>query len=210
MIRSPVLATLAALLPAPALAQRVYAEATGAVVRVTSDGGTAIESLNGSALALGAGLSLAMVGLEARYLQGSLTSNDPAIEPRDVVEGELLLAVRPHPRLAVKAGPHVRTYAAASGTRRWVFWEARVRGAAPLIPSRLDAYAELWGAVAGSTSLSGSFGNERGGEVGARLEIPRTPLSARLAYRIDHGSGAGPDRSDTLEQILFGVRVTRR
>jgi len=202
----------AILLPDLARAQRpvaLYAEAGATASRVRSLVGTVAEPLDGVGLVVGAGLSGRGLSLEARYSESKLTSENGAVEDRDLTEGEVLLGVSPHRLVTLKVGPHARAYR-SDGTRRWVFWEARVRATAPLIPSRLDAYAELWGAVAGSTSLSTSFASERGGEVGATLEIPGTPLGARVAYRIDRGRGDNPTRSDTAEQMLFAVRARLR
>ncbi len=207
------LAAGACLAPIAGRAQQpvsLYFEGAVAAARVRSGAGTVLEPLDGAVFSVAGGASRSGVVLEGRYAQGRLTSESPTVEARDLVEGELRFGVRLHPAVTVTAGPHVRAYASSSGTRRWVFWEARIRGTAPIIPSRLDAYAELWGAVAGSTSLSTGFGSERGGEVGTRLEIPRTPLALRVAYRIDRGSGNNPTRSDMAEQIVVAVRAARR
>lgn len=204
---------VAFLLPGSARAQRplrIVVEAGASAHRVRSLVGTTPEPLDGLGMVVGASVSGRGLLLEARYAQGQLSSEDAAVEDRDVVEGEVLLGVSPHRLVTLKVGPHARAYRSDAGTRRWVFWEARVRATAPLIPSRLDAYAELWGAVAGSTSLSSSFGDERGGEVGAAMEIPRTPIAVRVAYRIDRGTGDNPTRSDTAEQMVFAMRVRLR
>lgn len=201
------------LLPGSARGQRpvqLFVEAGATAARVRSRVGTVAEPLNGVGMVVGAGLSARGLLLEARYAEGQLTSDDAAVERRDVADGEILLGISPHRLVTLKAGPHARAYRTPSGTRRWLFWEARVRGTAPIIPSRLDAYAELWGAMAGSTSLSNSFGGARGGEVGATVEIPGTPLAARVAYRIDRGNGDNPTRSDTAEQMVFAVRARPR
>ncbi len=211
---SPAVVAGAVLLPGSALGQRpvqLFVEAGASAARVRSDAGGTVEPLDGAAVAVAGGVSIrAVLLLEARYAEANLTSENAAVEQRDLAEGELLVGVRPHPLLTLKAGPHARAYRSASGTRRWVFWEARVRGTAPIIPSRLAASAELWAAVAGSTSLSNSFTSERGGEVGAQLEIPGAPLAVRVGYRIDRGRGDNPARTDTAEQVLFTVRFTLR
>lgn len=207
------LALAASLATAPARAQDslpggAYLDGSVGAVRTRSAAGAGVEPRHGTVLALAAGVSRWSLVLEGRYAQASLTSDDPAITPRDLVEGELRFGVRLLPAVTVSAGPRARAYSSSSGTQRWVFWEARVAGNAPLIPSRLDAYAQLWGAVAGSTSLSNGFGSERGGEVGTRLAIPSTPLRLRIAYRIDRGRGTDPVRSDTVEQVLIAVRLS--
>jgi hypothetical protein len=192
------------------LAGGAYVDGALASARTRSTAGTLTPSLHGPVFALSAGVSRWSLVLEGRYAQGGLTADDPAVPEQDLTEGEIQFGVRLLPALTVTAGPHARTYSSASGTQRWVFWEARVAGNVPLIPSRLDAHAQLWGAVVGSTSLSTAFGSERGGEVGARLSFPRFPVGLRIAYRIDHGSGINPARSDTMEQILLAVRLTTR
>lgn len=210
-----ILALVAGAAAAPARAQdrrqpTVYLDGAVAVGRVRSAAGTLVEPLHGTVLALAAGVSRWGLVLDGRYAEGSFTSDAAAVPARDLAEGEVQFGVRLLPALTVSAGPHARAYRTAAGTRRWVFWEARVAGQAALIPPLLDAYAQLWGAVAGSTSLSAGFGSERGGEVGARLGLPRTPLRLRIAYRIDRGSGTEPVRSDALEQIIFAVRLGTR
>ena len=199
---------------APARAQNqpgaTYLDGGIAAARTHSAAGTLTEPRHGALLAVAGGVLRRGLTLEGRYAQGSLTSDNPAVEERDLVEGELQFGVRLLPSIAVLVGPHARAYSSPSGTRRWVFWEARVAGTAPIIPSRLDTYAQVWSAVAGSTSLSRGFGSERGGEVGARLTFPRTPLGLRVAYRIDRGSGTDPVQSDALEQLVIAVRVGSR
>jgi len=184
-----------------------YVDGGVTYARTRSVAGTLAEPLHGPVVAVAAGVSRWSLLLEGRYAQGTLSSSDPAIEKRDLTEGELHFGVRLLPALTVSVGPHARAYHASSGTRRWVFWEGRIAGTTPLIPSRLDVYGQIWGAVAGSTSLSNSFGHERGGEVGARVTIPHTRLGLQIAYRIDRGTGSNPARSDMLEQIVFAARI---
>ena len=202
------------LLPGLANGQRpvqLFVEAGASAVTVRSDAAGVVEPLHGEAFALAGGVSVrSVLSLEARYAEATLASDDAAIEGRDLIEAEVLIGVQPHPLVTLKAGPHARAYRSASGTRRWVFWEARARGTAPIIPSRLHAFAELWAAVAGSTSLSSSFGGERGGEVGAQLEIPGAPVAVRLGYRLARGRGDNPTRADTAEHLLAALRLTLR
>ncbi len=182
------------------------AGATVAAVRVRSNMGSLVESLSGTALALEAGAGRGRLVVEARYGEGHLTSKDAAVEARDLVTGSLLAGARLGPFVTVLVGPGARAYHAPSGTSRWVFWEVHARGTAPLIASRLEAYGELGATVLGSSNLVTSFSGERSGEVGARYRVPGAPLALRLAYRIERGSGKTPERSDTVEQILIGVR----
>jgi hypothetical protein len=197
-------------LPRPARAQHpppFMLGASAAAVRVHRDMGSATESLSGTTLALDAGARRGPLLLVARYREGHLTSSDSSVAARDMVEGSVFLGARLGSYVTVLAGPHVRAYHAPTGTSRWVFWEARVQGSAPLIPSRLDAYAELGATVLGSSSVVTSFDGERSGEVGARYHVPGAPLALRLAYRIERGSGRLPTRSDTVEQICVGVQA---
>jgi uncharacterized protein YfiM (DUF2279 family) len=187
--------------PGVARAQHPIRFALGASlagVRVHADLGSAVEALSGTALALDAGAGRGALLLEARYSEGHLTSADSTVDPRDLVEGSFFLGARLGPFVTILAGPHARAYAAPSGTRRWLFWEARAQARAPLVASRLEAYAELGATAFGSTSLAISFDAERSGEVGARYYVPRAPLALRLAYRIARSTGRLPDRSDTV------------
>lgn len=204
------LAAAAAASPRPARAQqpiRFTLGASAAAVRVHRDIGSLVQSLSATALALDAGARRGPLLLVARYSEGHLTSSDSTVSANDLVEGSAFLGVRLGSFVTLLAGPHVRAYDAPSGTSRWVFWEARVQGTAPLIPSRLEAYGELGATVLGSSSLVTSFESERSGEVGARYRLAGAPLALRLAYRIERGSGRLPTRSDTVEQILVGVQA---
>jgi hypothetical protein len=189
---------------------QVVVEVGAAAARVRSAIGTLTEPLDGIAIVVGAGVSVRGLGLEARYAEAKLESTNAGVERRDLADGEIFLSVNPHRLVSLKAGPHARAYRSDSGTRRWVFWEARVRGTAPIVPSRLDAYAELWAAMAGSTSLSTGFQGARGGEVGAVLDLPGMPLGLGVAYRIDRGRGDNPSRVDTAEQVVLKARARLR
>ena len=199
-------------LAGPAQAQhpiRLTAGATVAGLHVRSDQGSRVDSLSGTVLALDGSARRGPLLLEVRYGEGHLTASDSTVQARDLVEGSLLFGVRLGRYVTVLGGPRARAYADPAGTRRWVFWEARIRGAAPLIASRLDAYAEFGGTVLGSTSLSTSFGSERSGEVGARYRLFGARLALQVAYRIERDAGSLPTRSDTVERILIGVRAGR-
>ncbi len=60
---------------------------------------------------------------------GTLKAADQGTAKRDLIEGRLLVAARPLPWLEMSVGPFVRAYVTDAVTERWVFWQARARGA---------------------------------------------------------------------------------
>jgi hypothetical protein len=139
-------------------------------------------------------------------LQGKLQAVNGATAQRDLVEGRLLVATRPVPWLEMSVGPIVRAYVTDSATERWVFWQARARFDAPIVPSKLASYVELWRALSSQVNLPAGAGRVQGGEAGVVYRPPRRPYWLRLAYRLDDAA-VRVGGSETLEAISVAVGV---
>ncbi|MDH5197868.1 MAG: hypothetical protein OEY20_11515 [Gemmatimonadota bacterium] len=163
---------------------------------------------DGMAWSLDGAVGYRFATLGIRYLEGSLTGDDPSANG-DLVEGEAILWLAPLRWAALGVGRHLRSYVQGGGTEAWRFWEIRGRGRARLTGA-LDAYAELW-TVLGSTLPGGaSLDRGMGMEGGLRLALGRLPASGHLRYRVerlDVGDGA---RRETVEQFGIAVGIGRR
>lgn len=207
-------ALLAACVASPLAGQALHPAASASVVtaRVRSAVPGATDQFSG-AVFLGEGsLSLGRFSLGVSYLQGTL---DPSGVPgaatsRDLVEGTVLLGVRPAAWLTLEAGPHARAYNLTGGTQRWLFWELRARAATAFVGTAVRGYAELWTAVSADANVPEPFDHAQGGEVGMILRLARSPLEARLGYRIDHAVLGGGTRVETVDGVVAGVGLSWR
>lgn len=127
---------------------------------------------------------------------------------RDLIEGRMFVAARALPWLEMSLGPTVRAYVTDSATERWVFWQARARVDAPIVPDRLTSYLEAWRALSSRVNLTSGAGRVQGGEAGVVYRPPRRPFWVRLAYRVDDAAlGTGGAVSETLEALSVAVGV---
>jgi hypothetical protein len=141
---------------------------------------------------------------------GTLQTADQAVK-RDLIEGRLVVAARPLPWLEMSVGPFVRAYVTDSVTERWVFWQARARGDAPIMTASLTSYVELWRALSSRVNLVAGAGRVQGGEAGVVYRPPQRPFSLRLAYRMDDAAvRGGGSASETLEAISLAIIVGGR
>ena len=192
-------------------AQTLRPVATASIVtaRVRSVVPTGTDRFSGAAF-LGAGaLALGRVQLAASYLQGTLNPEGSGV-PRDLVEGTVMLGVRPLAWLTLEAGPHARAYGLPGGTQRWLFWELRARAASAFVGSAVRGYAELWRAVAADANVPEPFDHAQGGEAGMIVRLARAPLEGRVAYRIDHAVLGGGTRLETVDGVVIGVGLSWR
>jgi hypothetical protein len=150
-------------------------------------------------------LVLKPVSLDMAYSQGRLTADTGSAAARDIVEGSLFLTVRPVPWLALKGGPHLRAYAAPGGTERWVLWEGRAHADMPILDGAWLAYGELWLAVASSVNVSPGADGARGAEAGLTIQLPRSPLWARLAYTVDQAKFKNGARTESVQSVVLAV-----
>jgi len=145
------------------------------------------------------------VSLDLWYSQGRLTADTGHSAAREIVEGSVFVTARPVPWLALKAGPHLRAFAAPGGTERWVWWEGRAHADAPIREGEWLAYGEVWIAVASSVNVAPGAAGARGAEAGLTLKLPRSPLWARLAYLVDQTrlkNGAG---TESLQSVAVAI-----
>jgi hypothetical protein len=165
-----------------------------------------------SGLVLGGRLHVALhpVSLDVSYSQGRLTADTGSAAARALVEGSVLVVARPLNWLALKAGPHLRAYAAPGGTERWVLWEARAHADAPILEGKWVAYGELWLAVASSVNVDPGSAGARGAEAGLSIKVPGSPVWARLAYLVDQSRLANSTRTESLQSIALSIELAAR
>lgn len=163
---------------------------------------------NGMAWSLDGAFGLGPATLAVRYLEGSLSGDDPSTET-DIVEGEMVLWVAPVRWVALGAGPHLRAYVESGGTERWTMWEVRARGTTQLTRV-LTAYGELWTVLGSGLPVAGSLDTGLGLEGGLRIAFGRLPFSAELRYRVNRLAVADGGRRETVEQVGVAVGVGRR
>ena len=144
--------------------------------------------------------------VEGYYAQGGLTSETGAAT-RDFVEGRLLAGYRVLTPLTLKAGPHARSYVLGSGTRRRLFWELRASVETPVAGSFAIARLDLWAALAGQSNISEQVDHARGGEAALAIHIPRSPIWAKLGYRVERAQLDSGTRADTVEGLIFALGV---
>ena len=176
--------------------------------RLHSERPSDIEEFTGSSFRGTGALTYGRLQLLVSYLQGSLDPDAGTGSSRDLAEGTVFVGARPFTWLTVEAGPHARAYTLAGGTtQRWVFWELRARGTAAFVGSAVHGYAELWRALSADVNVSESFDHAEGGEAGMILRLARSPLEARVAYRIDYSVLGGGSRTETVDGVIIGVGV---
>ena len=195
-------------LPGQSFHTAAAASVVTARVRTEQLGGAA--QFSGAAFGIGGTLSLGRVQLGLSYLQGHLDPDTGSAQARDLVEGAVLLGVRPLEWLTLSGGPHARAYAASGQTQRWLFWELRVRAAKPFIGSAVQGYAELWRAVAADANVPEPFDHAQGGEAGMIVRLARAPLEGRIGYRIDRAVLGGGTRLETVDGVVIGVGLAWR
>jgi len=143
------------------------------------------------------------VSIDVAYAQGRLSADTGSAVPRSLVDGSIFATYRPLPWLALKTGPHVRAYAAAGGTERWMLWEGRAHADAPLLDGEWQAYGELWVSLASSVNVTPGADGARGAEVGLTLKLPRSPGWARLAYAVDQMRLRYDARTESLQSVAL-------
>jgi hypothetical protein len=168
-----------------------------------------VENLSGTAFGAEAAVGYWLAELRGRYVQGSLSAEGGS-DAGDLVEGELLLGVRPIEAFQLRVGPHARSYVTPTGTTRWVQWEVHGRFEAPLLlDGSLRSYLEGWYALSGDVNAPTPFQVGRGLEGGVGIVVPRTRIRVHLAYRVDRGALETDARTETVEQIQLRVGIGR-
>ena len=168
------------------------------------------ETLSGLAAGGRARFFVGSFSLEMSYSQGHLAADTGTATARDVVDGSAFLAVRPVSWLVLKAGPHLRAYAAPGSTERWVMWETHAGGDGSIIPGLLEAHVEGWMAVGSAVNVGPGARGARGGQAGLILRLWQSPLWARLTYVVDQAQLKNNARAETVEAVLFAVGLGGR
>jgi hypothetical protein len=177
--------------------------------RLTRTGPAAGAPLNG--LALGGEARIGgRFAVELGYLQAALSPDSGAAGARDLVDARAMAVARIVPWLSLKAGAHLVGFVSPSGTERWLRWEGRARLDAPAIADALSLHVELWLAAATDVNVTASGAGARGGEAGVTWFLPRTPLSVRLSYSVDHADLGGGAGTASVEGIGLQLRFARR
>ncbi len=190
---------------AQAQAARYLLSGGGSLVRLQSTAGTA-GSLDGFVIGGSGRASAWRLELEAGYAEGRLKPASGTLPSRDLVEGEVMLGVRPVPWLVLRGGPHARGYVQGGVTERWLLWEARARVDAFVAAPTIRGYLEVGGALSGSTlNATGRFGNSRRGEAGVIVRVARAPVWFSLAYGVERTRLASGIGLDALERVSASI-----
>jgi hypothetical protein len=182
--------------------------ASAALARVNRQTVLDTTQLSGMLVGLEAGFRLGKFELRGSYAQGSVEEDGGA--SNDLVEGELMLGVRPLDKLLFRFGPRARSFVTPAGTLRWVFWEARVR-----LETSLNATGSFWSYFEGGYTLFGgvnsaeAFGGGRGLEGGLGFALGSTPLKVRVGYRIDRGALESDVRAEAVDALQISVGIGR-
>lgn len=161
-------------------------------------------ALDGLVLEASGRFAFRALALEVAYRQGALSAEGDEANPEDLVDGEVMLALRALPWLLFRGGPHLRALVTPAGTERWTRWELRVQVDAELVPNAMRADAELITAVAAAVNTSAG-GSAHGASVGVTLRVANSPAELRLSYEVDRASTGGA----TVEFLqAVGLRVT--
>ena len=195
--------TLVITLPVSAQQQRVqFSFAVGGLsTKLNTDESAAMEHLSGLSTGLSTTATYRRIGLNVRYLEGSLESSGGATS-RDIVEGEAMFSVRALRWLHFSFGRHIRSFIRSDGTQRWLFWEARVRTKARLGTPRLVSSLELSHVLSGNVNAAEPFDGGKGMEAELRWTIfPRRSLWMGFGYRIDRSHLGGGSRTEVVEHI---------
>ena len=162
------------------------------------------EALSGSVLGGGGALHLGAVSFEATYAQGNLTSDSGSATPRDLVDGVVMLAIRPVRWLTLKGGPHLRSYVNPASTRRIETWEGRLRLEGALVGDVVRGHVEGWRSFSASVNVGSPLDYLQGGSAGISVRLPRAPFWGRLSYLIDQAA-AVDGGTETLDGVIVAI-----
>ena len=175
----------------------------------TEDTNGEAQRLSGFSAGGAATVGYGRMGLDIRYLEGSLSPSGEGTG-RAIVEGEAMLSVRALSWLRIKFGPHIRSFIQNNATERWLFWETRFRTETQLGTRRVTSSLEFWQVLSASVNTSEPFDGGQGIEGNLRWEISSNlPLWLNLGYRIDRSNLGGGSRTEVLEHIILGIGFGR-
>lgn len=212
MNRSSLCVIVAAALPVTARSQtppKLAFRGDAAMVWVRSDAGAGgVPEVRGPVLGGEGRLVFPGLAVGVGLLSGTMHAPGSGTVQRDLIEGRLFVSARALPWLEMSLGPAIRAYVTDSATERWVFWQARARVEAPIVPGLLTSYLEAWRALSSQVNLTTGAGRVQGGEAGVAYRPPRRAFWLRLSYRVDDAAlGTGGGVSETLEAISVAVGV---
>jgi len=171
---------------------------------VHSREGTGNDRFSGIVLGGAGNLSIGRLVARARYAQGRVSAKENGIDPRDVVEGELLVGYRVVPWLTLWAGPSARAYTMEDSEQRWFIWSGRVTGRGTIMPGKMQSFVELWGALSGNLSNPSMKAGGRGLDAGLEMRLSQSsPFWGRLSYRMESTHAA--DLRETVEAVSLSV-----
>ncbi len=173
-------------------------------VQVSQDNGAANRQLSGMAFGGMVDFSWRFLRLDVRYLEGGISADSDSGD-EDIVEGELMLGVAPLSWLAVKFGPHIRSFVTPQGTERWFFWEGRLATAAKLGSPNLVTYFQAWYVFSSDVDAVQSYDSGKGVEGGIRLSLSRLPFYGDLGYRMDQSKLGDGAATQTVEQLIVAI-----
>jgi len=165
--------------------------------------GTA-EVLSGVVIGGSGSLSFRIVSLHGSYSEGNLTADSGNAASRDLVDGTLMLAIRPVRWLALRAGKHLRSYIGTSGTRRLETWEAGLRVEGPLVGDQVRAHVDAFRSLSASVNVGAALSHLQGGSAGVTFHLPRAPVWGRITYRIDQAETTDGG-TETLDGIILAI-----
>jgi hypothetical protein len=142
-----------------------------------------------------------------RYAQGRVNAKDVSADPRDLVEGEALVGLRVTPWLTVLAGPRAWAHTTGDADERWLLWTGRVAARGSLIPTRMQTFVEVWGALSGSHSNPAGTAGGRGANAGLEMRLGAvSSFWGRLGYRIESAHAEGRETVEALTlSIIYGI-----
>jgi hypothetical protein len=196
--------------PAHAQAPRYLLNLGVGSIRLESTTSSVGDQLSGIVFGGGGRVSFGKLEADVHYDEGHLDAQSGTPVPRDLVEGHLMVGVRPVSWLSIKTGPHARGYVAGGITERWLLWEARVTADAYIIYPVVRGFLEAGGTLHGSiVNGAGPFGNSRLGEAGMVFKVPRAPLWFRVSYGVERTRFASTNGLDAMETLNFAVGIGR-
>jgi hypothetical protein len=177
-------------------------------LHVLTEVGPQVQRLSGTMLGGEGRLRFGPVRIHAEYWQGTVDPDSGAATSRDVVEGQLLLGVRPWAWLTLRVGPHARAYVTPAGTQRWLMWETQIRLEPVLVPGRVHGYLDVWRVAGASVNVPEAFSDGAGGAAGMVVQLARSPLWGRLGYGIER-IRLGGGRSESVDRLTLTVGIGR-
>lgn len=171
---------------------------------VHSREGATNDRFTGMVLGGAGNLTIGRLVARVRYAQGRVSSKAAGVDPRDIVEGELLVGYRVMPWLTFWAGPSARAYTMEDTEQRWFIWSGRAAARGTIMPGKMQSFVELWGALSGNLSNPEIKAGGRGLDAGLEMRLSQSsPFWGRLSYRME-STHAG-DLRETVEAVSLSL-----